>query len=87
MTLTSNAMENFNRLLENFIRGPLTTLLGLAVMMASMILWFFEMLSDTQAIVFGVLGFLFVFMKDEIPGFIRSFIKKKTGVENEKKIE
>lgn len=80
-------MENFNKLLENFLKGPVTTLLGLAGMVAVIIFWFQEYLSDAQAITLGVIAAVFFFLKDEIPGFLRTvvqgafdFIKKKLGL-------
>lgn len=75
-------MENFAKMLDNIIKGPIMSLLGVILMIASMVLWFYEYLSDAQAIFFGVLGIVFLFMKDEIVGLVRAYIKKKMGIES-----
>lgn len=81
-------MENFNRFFENFLRGPVTTAAGLVGMGWVGWAWFFEYLSDAQAITLGLIAAVFFFIKDEIPGFLRTiiggafaYIKKKLGIE------
>lgn len=64
--------------LTNFLKGPLSSILGIVIMAASIfavidsrieVMW-------EGAIVFA-LGFMLLFMRDEIPGFIKRIFTKK----------
>lgn len=76
-------MENLHFMnIENFIKGPLTTLLGFALMCAAAMAWFtsLEILNDITDIQAGGcfgLGCALMFMKDEIPSFIRKWVGNK----------
>jgi hypothetical protein len=66
---------------ENFIKGPLTTLLGLGLIVVAVVARLTEYLKDInawEALGLAAAGFGLMFMRDEIPGFIRNFINKKT---------
>lgn len=68
--------------MDNFIKGPLTSLLGLVAMGAAGFGWWLDHLTDWQAGVLGIVGFALIFMRDQIPGFLTQFfqaILKKFG--------
>lgn len=68
--------------MDNFIKGPLTSLLGLVAMIVAGYGWWQDQLTDWQAGGFGTIGFALLFMRDQIPGFITQFVKavlKKFG--------
>lgn len=60
--------------LDNFIKGPLTSLLGLAIMIASSIGWSFDWFTDWQGGITFIGGFALLFMRDKLPEFITKFV-------------
>lgn len=68
--------------IENFIKGPMTTLLGFLLMCTAALAWFTKIdlineITDIQAGGCFGLGVALVFMKDELPGFIRRWVGNK----------
>jgi hypothetical protein len=64
--------------IDNFLKGPVSSLVGIAIMAGSSVsmglgiipvLW--------EGCVFFGLGFLALFMRDEIPGMIKRIFEKK----------
>jgi hypothetical protein len=64
-----------NTAFDNFIKGPLTSLLGFALMILSGYGWYTKVLTDAQAICCIIAGFALLFMKDKLPDFIGQFFK------------
>ena len=61
--------------IENFIKGPLTSLLGLIMMAAAAFGWYIDYLTDWQGIGAGIAGFVLIGMRDKLPDFISQFFK------------
>lgn len=59
--------------LDNFIKGPLTSLIGLACMCAALFGWWTDWLTDWQGGGLGIIGFALLFMRDKLPDFISQF--------------
>ncbi len=57
-------------MIDNFIKGPLTTLLGLAMIVLAIWGWFTDHLTDPQAYALGGIGIVLMFVKDKIPDFV-----------------
>jgi hypothetical protein len=68
-------MKNFN--IDNFLKGPMTSLLGFSVMVASVIFWFMDKIETEHAAGASAVGFVLLFMKDQMPGFISKWFNKK----------
>lgn len=60
--------------LDGFIKGPLTSILGLLIMCASAYGWWTDYLTDWQGGMFGVIGFALLWMRDVIPTWITQFV-------------
>lgn len=63
-------MENFIKAFDGFIKGPLTSILGILVMVASWYAWRHDGLTDYQSLGSGTIGFALLFMRDKLPEFI-----------------
>lgn len=76
-----------NNALDNFIKGPLTSILGLVLMAAAGYGWYTEWLTDLQGAGGGIVGFALLFMRDKLPVFLSSLftglIEKFTGKKND----
>lgn len=61
-------------MVDNFIKGPLTSILGLLMIITAFVGWLIDgqswSLDDWQAITVGVIGLVFLFVKDRIPDFV-----------------
>jgi len=66
-------------LIENFIKGPLTSLLGLVIMCVACYGWYMDSLNDWQSIIALTVGFSLLFMKDKLPEYVGSFFKGVIG--------
>lgn len=67
---------------ENFIKGPLTTLLGFCLIIAAAVAWLTDYLNnitDWQALWVAGAGFGLMFMRDDIHILIKKFVEKKIG--------
>lgn len=64
-----------NGIFENFIKGPLTSLIGVVIMCAAAYGWWIDHLTDWQGGAFGIIGFALLFMRDNIPALIMEFVK------------
>jgi hypothetical protein len=64
-----------NSFFDNFIKGPLTSLMGLVLMLASGYCWFIDYLTNWEAGGAAIIGFALLFMRDKLPGFIETFFK------------
>ena len=62
-----------NNYIDNFIKGPLTSVLGLILMCAAGYGWWTDELTDWQAGGAGIVGFALLFMRDKLPDFISRF--------------
>jgi TRAP-type uncharacterized transport system fused permease subunit len=70
---------------ENVIKSVFTTLLGCVMMGVGFYGWYTDNLTDWQAVGSGVAGFALLFMRDQIPDFIRRVFNKKLGDQEEPK--
>lgn len=62
-------------MVDNFIKGPLTSILGIIIFVAALVGWWLPetsdyALTDGQAVVIGLLGVILCFVKDKIPDFV-----------------
>lgn len=65
-----------NNAFDNFIKGPITSVLGLCAMVAAGYFWFTtDHLTNWEAGVIAIGGFTLMFMKDKLPEFIGQFFK------------
>lgn len=64
-------------MIDNFIKGPLTSILGLVAMGAAGYGWWIDHLTDMQASGLGLIGFCLLFMRDKLPDFISRWLNKK----------
>ena len=64
-----------NNAFDNFIKGPLTSIIGLIVMCAAGYGWYTDHLTNWEGGGAGIVGFALLFMRDKIPGFITEFFK------------
>lgn len=75
-----------NTAFDNFIKGPLTSLLGLIIMIVAGYGWYADKLTDYQALGCAIAGFALLFMRDKLPDFIGKFfnaiIDKFSGNKN-----
>lgn len=60
-------------MIDNFIKGPLTSLLGFCLMITAFLAWFTDDLTDWQAGAVGIIGFALLFMRDKLPDFVSQF--------------
>lgn len=65
--------------IENFIKGPVMSLLGLVAMAASFYGWWIDYLTNWEAGGFCMVGFALLFMREEIPTFIKNFVSSITS--------
>lgn len=61
-------------MLDNFIKGPLTSLIGLVFMLSAGYGWWIEWLTDLQGAVAALAGFTLLFMRDKLPDFITQLV-------------
>lgn len=60
---------------ENVVKGLLTSILGAVMMGSAYYGWWSDGMSDWQAAVVGIIGFALLWMRDEIPAFIKEIGK------------
>lgn len=65
--------------IENFFKGPLTTLIGFIAMITAGYLWFSGQISDWKAGAAVLVGFALMFMRDQVPGMITQAVKAILG--------
>ncbi len=56
--------------LDNFIKGPLTSIFGLVCMGTALFGWWTDWLTDWQGGGLGIIGLTLLFVKDKLPDFI-----------------
>lgn len=59
---------------ENFIKGPLTTLLGFFVLVGCIVGWATDWLTDWQAGGGSMVAFALMFMRDTIAEWLKQFV-------------
>lgn len=59
---------------ENFIKGPLTTLLGFFVLVGCVLGWAIDYLTDWQAGGGAMVAFALMFMRDNIAQWMKDFV-------------
>jgi TRAP-type uncharacterized transport system fused permease subunit len=58
---------------ENIIKSLFTTLIGIVAMSLALYGWYLDELTDWQGGALGIIGFALLFMRDQIPGFLKKF--------------
>lgn len=61
---------------ENWLKGLVTTLLGLGLMVGAAYEWWIDYFTDWQAIAAGSIGFMLVYARTKIDDLIQEAIKK-----------
>lgn len=64
------------KVIENFIKGPVMTLFGLALMVLAAYGWWVDYLTDAEASGLGVIGFALCFLKTKLDDLVTEWLKK-----------
>lgn len=60
----------YSAMIENFIRGPLTTMIGLVILCGSVVGFYLGHVTPIAGGGFALFGLVLMFTKDKIPGFV-----------------